>query len=395
MYLPDLIDYLSDNLDGFKEEHRDTQRLIARVLYLPRPHLLDESAVAITTEFLRKLGHAPNSFKRINKKYNLYSTTGGYIKGKHARKYYANPVVTELLYGFATDKQRKVVRELFKNHKGDYCERSVDFLATGMTKVNGLNINPVPRVNTVEFGKWFRNNALTMPQHYRQLALKYFTLLKCENTPTDTIPQAYEKIPNGRVTGLGVSMQNCPKEMRKALFKGYYEYDFQNCHYAILSQTGDYPTISEYVENTSAWRNEIAEEVGITVKEAKKCLLAMSYGATKGMSESYHAIPKIIGSRKAQAFWNHSKVTALEAEVKVAGASLTKLKSYDKNLPSAQANKLQGIENKILAACTRGIIIDVPIYDGFIYADDLDVKELQKNIKEITGYDIVVTKERV
>lgn len=395
MYLPDLIEYLSDNLDGFSEERKDTQKLIAKVMYLPRPHFLDSSAVAIPNELLRTLGHSSASFQRINKKYNLYSTSGQYFKGKSSRKYYPNTVVNELLYGFATNKQRAVVRELFKNHKGQYCERSVDFLATGITKVSGLNINPTPKVNTVEFGKWVQDNYHTMPTHYHQLAVKFFALLKCENIPTNTIPQAYEKIPNGRVTGLGVAVQNAPKEMRKALFCGSYDYDFQNCHYAILSQTGDYPTITEYVNNTNAWRNEIAQEIGATVKETKKCLLAMSYGATKGTNPSYCAIPQIIGSSKATMFWKNNKVQALEAEVKIAGSKLTGLPVYDKGLASAQSNKLQGIENEILAACTKDIIIDVPMYDGFIYNGDLDVEQLQDNIKEITGYDIVVTKERI
>lgn len=393
MFLPDLIEYLERKLNGFADEQRSTKRFIAKIVYLPRTHYQDETAVSISESFIREMGHSPALFKRVNDKYKLYTSQGGYVKNRYSRKWYANPIVTQIMHGFTRDKETTQIQELFKGMNGKYCMRTAVYIANASTVVGGLTINPSPNVNTVEFDKYMAQ--YNIPEHHKATGERVRALLQASNFPEGVIPQAYRQVSSGRVAGLGVAIQSLPRDMRQALMTGYYEYDISNCHYTILSQTGSYPTISNYVAHTKQWRQELAAHLDITLDQAKRCLLAMSYGATKGTNSTYCAIPALIGEDKTQAFWQHPKVVALDMETRLAGAYLTGLSPTDKTLPSTVAHTLQRLENDILAAATKDIVITVPVYDGFIYDEELDINQLQMNVKELTGYDVVIEGGRI
>lgn len=390
MYLPDLVSYLDACLPEYEQERKDTKEFIAKLLYLPTRHYDDSSAVSISRAFLQTLGHSQALFSKVNIKYGFYTTDNQYFQGKSTRKYYPTHRVTQLLSGFQQQSHSYPIKEL--KHYGNKAKLvDAHYIAGECIELSGTSIKTSIRCDVTKLGHFLKqcDNDMWVGVGYR-----FTHLLHSSNYPYGVAPQAYKAIPNGRVVGCGVSVQNSPKLLREALMDGSYDYDFTNCHYSVLSQTGDFPSLSAYVANTADYRATIAQDLGVTPKQVKTALIAMLYGANKGTNAKFSAIPSIIGEANVQAFWKHPLVASIKSETTEAGILLLN-EAPSKGFYSKLSFQLQSIEKSILSAATQGIDVDVPMYDGFIYSDKLDTKLLQKNIKDATGYSVSVKRERI
>ena len=89
--------------------------------------------------------------------------------------------------------------------------------------------------------------------------------------PEGCIFQMYQECVTGRLYGYSEHLQNAPREVRHAALNGQYDYDFDNCHYAILHQLAQKlnihtPHITEYLQHKRFHRARLANDLGVSEK---------------------------------------------------------------------------------------------------------------------------------
>jgi hypothetical protein len=98
------------------------------------------------------------------------------------------------------------------------------------------------------------------------------------------IAQRYTVSPSGRLYAKDINLQTAPTLVKQAALNGLWEYDFSNCHFAILMQMAathghQCKAIKHYLANKPKVRQALATAAGITIPQIKECLLALIYGA--------------------------------------------------------------------------------------------------------------------
>lgn len=258
--------------------------------------------------------------------------------------------------------------------------------------------------------------------------------------PEGCIFQMYQECVTGRLYGYSEHLQNAPREVRHAALSGQYDYDFDNCHYAILHQLAQKlnihtPHITEYLQHKKFHRARLANELGVDEKLIKKCLIALIYGAalkTKPYSrrtgsgeikKESPAILNVLGENKATALISDAFFAGLSQDIKRAGKAVVESyrnpsngklinalgKSNKKSKNNSGKDKgvsvsdllahiLQGYEAKMLSIAVElfGDKITLLQHDGFTSPDKaLDVKLLSSEIEKQTGLNMTLTIERI
>lgn len=228
----------------------------------------------------------------------------------------------------------------------------------------------------------------------------------------------YVESDSGRLYALGgASLQNAPAVIRHAALSGRWDYDVENCHFAIAAQMAKKAgfqcvAIEHYMAHKKAVRKEIAETIGISINQTKTCLLAVMYGArTTDWYEN--AIPQAIGD-KAAALYALTLFANIANDVKMARAAILKhhkpnrqgglvnafgksIKASDYTPEQQLAHLIQGIEALALLACVErhpGEIVLVQ-HDGFTASKRLDLAALEQAIQTATGYALKLEEELV
>lgn len=374
------IDYLNRNLEGFSKERKDTKRALVRLIFHQHMyHFSDKSSefVAISVTFMeRYLGCDRKTFKRLNNKYGLFHVEETWSQGA-ARKMQYTEKTLALLQDFYTEGKPKLLMQS-KETRGKIVDSVARMRPKNIIKVGKLMIYNVIPVDMAAL-KHYIDHA-----DGRKLvfACQIYGFANTEQFGWGMYPQEFHRSDNGRVTGVTNSLQNVDRDIREAALNGYYDYDVSNCHFAILEQVGDYPTIRDYVENTKQRRNQIAKDIGADYEDVKRCLLAMLYGANRGKNEYKCAIAGYLGRDKVDMFWDHPYVVDLYAECK---AAARKLLGVDKIDFKQLSYELTTIESKILEDVTEGTIIHVPYFDGWVSDLPYDCRELERLIEERHG----------
>lgn len=225
----------------------------------------------------------------------------------------------------------------------------------------------------------------------------------------------YKPSDSGRLYAKGLSLQSIPKEIRQAALHGLHEYDFENCHYAIFAQMADAyghncQAIKHYVANKHQVREGIAHRVGISVNAAKKCLLAIMYGAR---TTEWHenAIPSVIGNQAAN-LYRDKEFAGIASDIKAGRRTIidgwpkrrtTLLNDmgqrirFDESAEKVLAHLIQGVEAKALRAAIDLNPDDVVLlmHDGFITTRLIDASAVQALVAERTGYDLPLSYEHI
>ena len=228
----------------------------------------------------------------------------------------------------------------------------------------------------------------------------------------------YVESDSGRLYALGgASLQNAPAVIRQAALSGQWDYDVENCHFAITAQMAERAgfqcvAIEHYMENKKAVRAEIANAIGISIGQTKTCLLAVMYGAR---TTTWHdnAIPQAIGD-KAAALYSLPLFANIATDVKLARDAIlahTKpnrqgglvnafgksVKVKEKTPEQCLAHLIQGVEAAALEACTKLHPQEIILlqHDGFTATKYLDVAALELAILTATGYELKLERERV
>lgn len=229
----------------------------------------------------------------------------------------------------------------------------------------------------------------------------------------------YCEIESGRVYAEGVAnLQNCYRVLREAAMAGLYDIDIENCHYSILAQMAasygyQCTVIQDYLDNKKPFREGLAAEFGISVRQAKDALIALIYGA-KFSVRATDALPKIFNdTRLAAKIYHHPKFLALRDDI--AGARKAVLEAQevtrrtikncrgltirldDSNERQQLAHLLQGVEVTALEAAYRLYPNEIVLlqHDGFAATRPLDTKRIEAAMLEATGYRLEVEQKAI
>jgi len=220
----------------------------------------------------------------------------------------------------------------------------------------------------------------------------------------------------GRLYAKKINLQTMPKQIKQAALHGLWEYDFENCHYAIFKQLAkkigiECPAISDYLKHKKAIRKQISEDVDITLDDTKTCLIAVIYGANS--FEWYDAaIPERIGLDKSIKLSKHPKFKAIHGEVRTVGKEIINQwpsqrgkyknamgKAIDKTKKQNEilAHLIQGIEASMLNTVLRNHPKSIVLlqHDGFASKYRLDTKVIKQKIKEATGFTMLLSEEQI
>lgn len=391
-YYIDMSDFFNEYNESLAKERSDVRAMISKVLTMPQKHRYKDNHYAISSEFLKYIGTRKETFDKYNEKYNLFTTDNRFELGYYCRGYEMTEFTKDLLLNFAEYEKRGVVKmvkhsTIINDNKAKYDEESLLEFNHGVMKVRkNIEVNRKGLVKYIHGG-----DVVSLSE-----ASRWAALLNNNNYPKDVVPQMYEQLEFGRVVGQGLTMQSTSKTLRKILMDGYYDYDFKNCHYAIVNSLGVYPTIQMYVDNTEEMREDLADEIGVTKDIIKQGLISLLYGANEKTHPDYSSIYDLFGERAANDFWKHYFIKNLVNEIEQCRADIShEYAGFNKMTNSEFARFIMGWENDILCCAIEGKVIDVPLYDGFISREGLDVKQMEQKVSDDLGIDITIKKEQL
>ena len=249
-------------------------------------------------------------------------------------------------------------------------------------------------------------------EYYLRITNELIRLSNVKPVQYGYMPSIYRETSTGRLQGQGVHLQTIPKVIRNEVLRGlgYWNYDFDNCHYSALLQLSkkELSTVSFYNTHKTDFRKTISDDVGVTIKQVKTALISIIYGASD--KEGY-SISEIMQD-KTDAFLNHELVNGLFQDIKdarqqiIADAptargkiknAMDKTISADDDPKSILAHILQGIESQMLQAA---ITYDLPstkvlLFDGWISDKNLNVSELENKVHQDTGFKVKISAEKL
>lgn len=250
--------------------------------------------------------------------------------------------------------------------------------------------------------------ALVVIERLHELTSQVIRMAKTDVAGHGYIAQQYTESPSGRWYANGVNPQNSSCLIKETALAGLWEYDFSNCHFDIIRQmAAEYgyqcKAIADYLADKKPTRQAIADQAGISVEQAKVCLLAVMYGA-RASTWHENAIPEEIGKEAATRLY---KVAAFNDIVKdVARARAVILKKWPRtangSLTNAYGKAISGTDKRarqlahlIQGAEAKALMVAIDMHpndlvllqhDGFVATRKLYVPAITKAVLQATGY---------
>jgi hypothetical protein len=250
--------------------------------------------------------------------------------------------------------------------------------------------------------------SLVVIERLYELTSQVIRLAKTDVAGRGYIAQQYTESPSGRLYANGVNLQNSSSLVKEAALAGLWEYDFSNCHFEIIKQMAakyDYEckAIASYLDNKKPTRQAIADQAGISVEQAKVCLLAIMYGA-RASTWHENAIPQEVGEEAAERLYKvelfkciakdvaKARTVILKKWPRTANGSLTN--AYGKAI-SGTAKKAQQLAHLLQGAEAKALMVAIEIHpndlvllqhDGFVATRKLYVPDITTAVLQATGY---------
>ncbi len=250
--------------------------------------------------------------------------------------------------------------------------------------------------------------SLVVIERLFELTSQVIRMAKTDVAGHGYIAQQYTESPSGRWYANGVNLQNSSSLIKEAALAGLWEYDFSNCHFDIIRQMAkeygyECKAIADYLANKKPTRQAIADQAGISVNQAKVCLLAIMYGA-RASTWHENAIPEEIGKEAATRLYKvalfngivkdvaRARAVILKKWPRTANGSLTN--AYGKAISGTDkrarqlAHLIQGAEAKALMVAIDMHPNDLVLlqHDGFVATRKLYVPAITKAVLQSTGY---------
>lgn len=227
----------------------------------------------------------------------------------------------------------------------------------------------------------------------------------------------YDMSKSGRLYAKGINLQTAPRLVKQAALHGMWEYDFANCHFAIIDQMAqrfgyECKAIRHYLQHKKLTRAALALKAGISEEAAKQCLLATMYGAR---ATEWHgsAIVQTVGVEAARRLFAVEEFAAIKADIQ--GARRCILANWPRIANGRLANAMgkaivstakaeerlahltQGVEAAALKAALAEYPDDIVLlqHDGFAATRRLDVERIERAVFNATGYRLSLEEERI
>lgn len=424
------IEALRRKIPGFKDETAQHQTRLAHYAWLAgtsrRKHRDLDGYMSIGHMDLEG-SFGRGGFKAINERLAMFEVTGNWSLAKNLTKgyrltdsvqavkaKYLNQITPKLTHLISLD--GKAMRTL----PAALASKDMDEVtATAWKEAKPLNAIPVDLKRMVELrdhleqmpanksGHLFENATSEDVAYRLEILGQLIKLAQTTVAGKGFIAHRYAEGRTGRLYARGISLQTAPRIIRKAALHGLYDYDIENCHYAIFYQLAERyghecRGIKHYLTHKKATREGIALRVGISQEQVKTCLLALMFGARLTDFES-NAIPDEIGQVKAMALYLDAEFAAIAEDITEGRRVILKnwprrrttlLNDMKKAVglkakPEVRlAHIIQGIEAKALWAAIRLYPDDVVLlmHDGFVATRELDVTLIENAIYQETGY---------
>lgn len=450
--------YLCGTFDGFSVLKLPHQIAMAdMIVNTPlgfREHSLVEGWASFSAKELeRKFGR--NGFTRLNKKVQAFQVVDdwSYIEGQ-TKAYRLTAKAAELRTAYFSQRARpaanlcgedgKIRKTVPKNalaakideNKGNGMSRptwkGAPVLAA--VPVNMTSLQSLADFLTSEldaFSRGLRSDDEIDAKHAATVLAEVQAILEMANNTLapGCVIHRYEVSANGRLYAQGVNLQNCNRQVRFAAFTGLWDYDVENCHFAILQQLAEKTgykcsAITAYLADKASVRKRISEDLQLTIQQVKQVLLSIAYGASQAYNEKA-AIPKNVGGVEiASRLYQHPLFRAIMKDVVGARKSIMNTHSNAKGKLHAKltnacgltvttegkkvrqllAHLLQGVEGQALEAmhayastyAAPGYSTNVLLlqHDGFTAVrPDVSLVGLEAAIYEKTGYRLKVARD--
>jgi len=443
--LEDFLEALQENLPGFSEQPKHIQRHLANLIWETdtkyRQHKKYQGTSIHYKELYKMFGR--NGFTPINKKLKIFNISTHWLPGKYTKAYKLTNKAEKIKTDYLNSDNKKPSRIIKSN--GNYMIHPPRAIASkdkdnkDANKWRNTNFSPWVPVNIKELkgvkarmqvfinaigfsGIYNKNNPKLVA--YRDKYFRYINeinkILKLAHNDIREgyVIHKYRQCSTGRVFVGGTNTQTAPQIVKMAALHGLWEYDIENCHYAIFKQLAEKigiecPTINRYLEHKKEFRHAIKTDVNISLDATKKCLLALIYGAN---SFEWHDadIPKLIGLRKSKELIKHTLYSAIHKEVRTVrplilkhqdakrgrymnamGTTIQthiKTKTGIRKTPAKEilAHLIQGVEAKMLNTVYHKYPKNIVLlqHDGFASTSKLNTKTIERLLKKETGFDV-------
>ena len=470
--LESLVKQLAKDVPGFKVESPQVKAGLAYLVWIGptklRQHAVHDGYMSFHYTELAAACGSRLKWKAVNARLGFleekeatgirnwrFSSKGKSTKAKatdvHTKPYRFSPTVQASRATFMAKKperNRQLTRLLDANGKGIRTppEAITSQDSAGATtarwrainKAGSLRLVPVDIPSLKQFQKRIGNDGgiwKRTGQRPQDLFMEYPSqdaLLELQEKVAQIIHMAHTTMGLGRILHVykesesgrlyaqgGASLCGVPSEFRKAALVGLWDYDIENCHFAIVAQMAKRigvhcNDIEHYLGNTKPVRHEIADTIGISYNEAKTSLLSVMYGAK---SEAWYwyknAIPDNIGTDAARRLNDLPLFANIASDVKRARQAIlahTKpnrqgglVNAFEKSIKADAhsdeqklAHLIQGIEAQALEACTELHPSEIVLlqHDGFTATKRLDAAKLEQAIEVATGYALKLKEEQ-
>ena len=258
--------------------------------------------------------------------------------------------------------------------------------------------------------------SLVVIERLFELTSQVIRMAKTDVAGHGYIAQQYTESPSGRWYANEVNLQNSSSLIKEAALAGLWEYDFSNCHFDIIRQMAaphyECKAIADYLAKKKPTRQAIADQAGISVEQAKVCLLAIMYGA-RASTWHENAIPQKIGKAAAERLYKvalfkgifkdvaRARAVILKKWPRTANGSLTN--AYGKAISGTDtraqqlAHLIQGAEAKALMVAIDMHPNDLVLlqHDGFVATRKLYAPAITKAVLQSTGYLLVLEESQI
>jgi hypothetical protein len=336
-FIEGMIQMLGRVRPAFKHLAPDIQRNIASLIWQAsskrREHSAYPEAVFFTYQELdQKFGRA--QFQLLNSELDLFDVLPYDCKAQHTRGYKLKPDIQKAQHSMLRRirARAQIVRLLLED--GRYLRSvpkavaSKDMAGITASKWTGacrMTPTRVDRERLIQLVQWLEKQIKANTEdlfsavdldglvYMKEMAEKILALANTDVAGPGFVMQRYVESDSGRLYAQNINLQTAPRLIKQSALHGLWEYDIENCHYAIfeqMAQRAGYETqnIKRYLAAKLSTRMGIASRVGITFEQAKVCLLAIMYGAR---ANAFHenAIAEAIGQTKRRsALWRRSRM---------------------------------------------------------------------------------------
>jgi hypothetical protein len=446
----DLLMHLQKTIPGFKREADSCQHALARMVWMGRtkrrrhPHF--EGAMSFGYEELEDW-FGRGQFTAINDRLGFFRVSDNWLfkleggvrtDDNFTKGYWFTDLVQASRDKYFDRRWRKETRLLFiegqilkaqKTLPGAFASTDTKGKATRISRAakgsKELRHVPVDLETLGRLRKWLTGikrewlagraphdlvtqyPSLVVIERLYELTSQVIRMAKTDVAGHGYIAQQYTESPSGRWYANGVNLQNSSSLIKEAALAGLWEYDFSNCHFDIIRQMAEphyeCKAIANYLADKKPTRQAIADQAGISVDQAKVCLLAIMYGA-RASTWHENAIPQEIGEEAAKRLYKvalfkgimqdvaRARAVILKNWPRTANGSLTN--AYGKAI-SGTAKRSQQLAHLIQGAEAKALMVAIDMHpndlvllqhDGFVATRKLYVPAIIKAVLQATGY---------